>query len=129
MQKTIIPPVRNVHAGAHQQISSLAMDQPRKEEEKMSTFVPVEARPEVPPNMRQWIRLKYLEEYFGYWKYGKLCKYLGVVLVVLGILTLSVFPIGGLVMFAVAGRMVSLAWWYNFIVYTFGKSRTLVLVD
>ncbi|MBI5229569.1 hypothetical protein HY991_05640 [Candidatus Micrarchaeota archaeon] len=129
MQTRIIPQVRNVHSGAQQQISVLARDQPKKEEERMSTFLPVEVKPEVPPNMRMWTRLKYLEEYFGFWKYGKICKPLSVVLGALGVVALGVFPLGGLIMLAVSGRLYSLAWWYDFIIYTFGKSRTLVIID
>lgn len=97
--------------------------------EMQTTFMPVDQKPELPPNMRQWTRWEYLLEYLGYWKYGMLTKALGWVLIPVGILMLGVFPLGGLLCLIIAGRLLDLAWWYNFIVFQFGKNRTLVLVD
>lgn len=128
-QLKITPYALNQQAGAHQQISTLVKDQPEKEALRQSTFLPVESDPNLPPNMRMWKRLEYLEEYIHYWRWGIITRIIAVPLLIAGVLTLPVFAPGALVMFAVAARLLDLSWWYHFIVYSFGKSRTIVLVD
>ena len=119
----------DVNAGAQQQISTLSRDQPWLESKRMSTFLPMDPRPDLPPNMRNWTRFHYVEEYIGYWKYEQVTRVLGISLLALGVLALPVFTPGALVTLAVAGRYLDLCWWYNFIVHKFGINRTLALVD
>ena len=118
------------HAGAQQQLAMLTEDEKAKATpDRMSTFLQVETKPDLPPNMRMSTRWNYLEEYFGYWLYHKYTVVGAVALLVAGIATLGIFWPGALLMIGVAGRLADLAWWNNFIINTFGKSRTLVLVD
>lgn len=98
-------------------------------EEQHNTMLPAESKPDLPPNMRNWTRWEYLEEFVGYWKYEHVTRILAVALLALGILTLEVFTPGALLMIAVSARFFDLAWWYNLIVHKFGNHRSLVLVD
>lgn len=116
------------NAGAQQQALRLAQDG-TPGQDNMSTFMPVEQKPNLPPNMRQWTRWEYLSEFLGYWKYGLVTKLLGWALLVIGVLMLGTFAPGGLLAIMAAARLIDLAWWNNFIVYQFGHNRTLVLVD
>lgn len=120
--------VKNVHAGAQQQVAMLGRTE-GVDAKRMSTFLPVESKPGIPPTMRMHSRWDYLTEYFNFWKAGILTKIAGVALLVLGVICLPVFAPGGLLMIAVGARFNDLAWWNNFIINRFGKSRTLVLVD
>jgi len=124
------PQTHNLHAGAQQQLETLGRDQPRLEQsDRLSTFLPVESAPNVPPNMRMHTRWAYLEEYVGYWKLDHICKVVGAVLLAAGITTLSAFTPGALLMIAVSARLIDLGWWYNFIWSKYGYYRTLVLID
>jgi hypothetical protein len=127
----VTPYALNQQAGAQQGISTLAKDQPGVEmdAERMSTFLPVESRPDLPPNMRMWTRWQYLDEYIHYWRWGLITKALAIVLLIVGVLMIPFFVPGALLTLAVSARLGSLSWMYNFIVWTFGKYRTLVLVD
>jgi hypothetical protein len=97
--------------------------------DSQTTFLPIEQKPNLPPNMRSWTRWEYLSEYIGYWKYGLVTKAAGLLLLVIGFIMLGTFAPGGLLCIIVAGRLLDLAWWYNFITKQFGTNRTLVLVD
>ncbi len=117
------------NASAQSQLVSMPSNPSQAESDMQSTFMPVEQKPNLPPNMRQWTRWEYLSEFVGFWKYGIITKAMGLILVVIGALMLSTFPIGGFLCLIVAGRLLDLAWWYNFIVFQYGKNRTIVLVD
>ncbi len=117
------------NANAQQQALRLSQDQPYRELESMSTYLPVEQKPHLPPNMRQWTRWEYFSEFLGYWKYGLITKIMGWTLLVVGIVMLSAFAPGGLLAIMAAARLIDLSWWHNFIFFQFGHNRTLVLVD
>jgi len=124
------PESHNIHAGAQQQLDVLGRDQPSVEQSnRMSTYLPMDVAPNVPPNMRMHTRWAYLEEYIGYWKYDHVCKIVGAALLAAGITTLNVFAPGALLMIAVSARIIDLGWWANFIWAKFGNNRSLVLVD
>lgn len=127
---TVTPGMLNAHAGSQQQLETLLRDQPLLEAgDRMSTMLPVENNPNLPPNIRQHTRWEYLEEYIGYWKLDHACRVFGAVLLAVGIATLNVFTPGALLMIAVSARLIDLSWWYNFIWSKYGYSRTLTLVD
>jgi hypothetical protein len=124
------PTSRNAHAGAQAQLEVLGRDQPGLEQsDRMSTYLPMDTAPNVPPNMRMHTRWAYLEEYLGYWKFDHVCKVVGAFLLAAGITTLNVFAPGALLMIAVSARIIDLGWWYNFIWSKFGNNRSLVFVD
>lgn len=93
------------------------------------TFLPLQIRPGAPPFVKQHKRYDYLAEYVGYEKdrYKNTLK--AVFCFSFGILTLQAFPPGGLLMFALAARFQDIAWMDGFINKTFGKYRSVVLVD
>jgi len=93
------------------------------------TFLPLYIKQGAPPFMKQHKRYDYLAEYVGYEKdrYKNTLKAL--FCFTFGILTLNAFPPGGLLMFALAARFQNIAWFDGFINKTFGKYRSIVLVD
>ncbi len=93
------------------------------------SYMPMEVSRNLPPNLRQFTRWEYLSEYVEWWKQGVTSKVQSVLFVGLGLLTLTTFPPGALLMFAMAGRHLDLAWMYDFIAKKFGQSRTITLVD
>ncbi len=126
----VTPGMLNAHAGSQQQLETLLRDQPGLEgSDRMSTMLPVENDPNLPPNIRQLTRWEYLEEYIGYWKFDHVCRVLGAFLLAFGIASLNVFAPGALLMIAVSARLIDLGWWYNFIWSKFGTYRTITLVD
>lgn len=130
VQVSITSGLQNAHSGSQQQIEALTADQPQLEAgNRMSTMLPVEVNPNVPPNIRQHTRWEYLEEYIGYWKLDHVCRVVGAFLLAVGIATLNVFAPGALLTIAVAARLIDLGWWYNFIWSKYGHYRTVTLVD
>jgi hypothetical protein len=121
--------IANQNAGAQQQLVALGEAGNLGDAKRMSTFLPVESKPNIPPNMRMHYRWDYLLEYIGYWKAKILDQVAAAVLIVLGVLCLPVFAPGALLMIAVGARFNDLAWMNDFIINKFGKSRTIVLVD
>ena len=120
----------DTHAGAQSQSERIFADKPQDEsEEYMSTMLPIEAKPNLPPTMKNWTRWQYLEEFVGYWKYEHIARVIGITLLIIGFLMLNVFLPGALVTIAVAARQIDLAWWYGEIARRFGQHRSLVLVD
>src|SRR3990167_9114618 len=113
---------QDLNAGAQQQLAQLVRMQGNAEAQAQSTMLPVESRPDLPPNIRNWTRWEYLEEYIGFWKYEHVTRMLGIIFLALGFLCLPYFTPGALLMIAVAGRYLDLAWWYNFIVHKFGNN-------
>ncbi len=93
------------------------------------TFLPLQIKPGAPPFMRQHKRYDYIAEYVGFEKdrYKNMVKAL--FCFGSGLLTIQAFPPGGLLMIALAARYQDMAWWDGFISRTFGKYRSLVLVD
>ncbi len=125
-----MPGQMDAHAGAQQSASKLFRDTGRQQsEEYLSTMLPLDSRPDLPPNMRNHTRWAYVEEYMGYWKYEQICRLMGIALLVLGFVTLNVFLPGALLMLAVSARLLDLSWWYGFIAHKFGNFRSLVLID
>ena len=124
-----IPATADANAGSQAQLVQLGGGQVNMGSADQTTFLPIEQKPNLPPNMRSWTRWEYLSEYIGYWKYGVITKAVGWLLVLIGVLMLGVFAPGGLLCIIVAARLIDLAWWYNFITKQFGTNRTLVLVD
>ena len=125
-----MPAQLDANAGAQHGAARLFKDQAHNEgEDYLTTMLPMESRPDLPPNMRNWTRWGYIEEYAGYWKYEHITRVLGIALLALGFLTINVFTPGALLMLAASGRLLDLSWWYNFIVHKFGNNRSLVLVD
>lgn len=97
-----------------------------------STFVPVEVNDKVPAFFKMDNRWTYLKEYiYEFWMVGKKAQVLAVVYAVLGLLTIKAVPLGSLLLFALAGRYQSIAWWGNAVAAhpDFGGSRALVLVN
>ena len=93
------------------------------------TFLPLHIKPGAPPFMKQHKRYEYLEEYVGYEKdrYKNTLK--AVFCLGAGIMTLNAFAPGAFLMFAMAARYQDMAWWDGFITKTYGKYRSLVMVD
>lgn len=93
------------------------------------SFLPLYVKKGSPPFMKQHKRYDYLSEYVGYEKdrYKNMAK--AIFCFVFGILTLQAFPPGGLLMIALAARFQDIAWMDAFITRTFGKYRSIVLVD
>ncbi len=121
---------QDVNAGSQSQATRLFSDKAKQEgSEYLSTMLPLDPRPDLPPNMRNWTRWNYVEEYAGYWKYEQVTRLMGIALLALGFITLNVFTPGALLMIAASGRLLDLSWWYNFIVHKFGNNRSLVLID
>lgn len=124
------PEMQNSNAGSQQQLETITRDQPQLESgSRMTTMLPMEVNPNVPPNIRQHTRWEYLEEYVGYWKFDHICRVVGAFLLAVGIATLNVFAPGALLMIAVSARLIDLGWWYNFIWSKYGTYRTITLVD
>ncbi len=120
----------DTHAGGQSQAERLFADRPGEQgSEYLSTMLPMEAKPDLPPTMKNWTRWQYLEEFVGYWKYEHMARIIGITLLVIGFLMLNVFLPGALVTIAVAARQIDLAWWYGEIARRFGYHRSLVLVD
>lgn len=99
-----------------------------KDREQLS-YVPVEITPGTPPTMKMHKRWDYLEEYINFWKDGVKFKIKAVALLAFGLLTLTTFPPGALLMIALAARYQDLSWLDDYITQKFGKQRTLVLID
>jgi len=93
------------------------------------SFLPIYIKPDAPPFMRQHKRYDYLDEYVGFMKDGYKYTIKGIFYFGLGLITLPVVPAGGLLMIAMAARYQDMAWLDNFIIKTFGKQRSVVLVD
>ena len=93
------------------------------------SFLPLYVKPGAPPFIKQHKRYTYLDEYVGYEKdrYKNMVK--AVFCFGFGILTLQAFPPGALLMIALAARFQDIAWMDGFITRTFGKYRSIVLVD
>ena len=93
------------------------------------TFLPLYIKPGTPPFLKQHKRHEYLEEYVGFEKdrYRNTLK--AVFCFVFGVLTLQAFTPGALLMIAMAARYQDLAWWATFIAKTYGRYRSLILVD
>jgi hypothetical protein len=120
----------DANAGAQSQTERLFADRAGDESsEYMSTMLPMDSKPDLPPTMKNWTRWQYLEEFVGYWKYEHMARVIGISLLVIGFLMLNVFLPGALVTIAVAARQIDLAWWYGEIARRFGQHRSLVLVD
>ena len=120
----------DTNAGASSQAERLFADRPADEgSEYMSSMLPMESKPGLPPTMKNWTRWQYLEEFVGYWKYEHMARVIGITLLVIGFLMLNVFLPGALLTIAVAARQIDLAWWYGEITRRFGQHRSLVLVD
>ncbi|MFH1056534.1 MAG: hypothetical protein V1717_01920 [Candidatus Micrarchaeota archaeon] len=93
------------------------------------TFLPLYIKKNAPPFMKQHKRYDYIAEYVGYEKdrYKNTLK--AVFCLAGGVLTLNAFAPGALLMFALAARFQDIAWMDGFINKTFGKYRSLVIVD
>ena len=93
------------------------------------TLLPLHIKPGTPPFVKQHKRYDYLDEYVGYQKdrYKNTLK--AVFCLGAGVLTLNAFAPGALLMFALAARYQDMAWWDGFITKTYGKYRSLVMVD
>ncbi len=93
------------------------------------SFLPLHIKPNAPPFVKQHKRYDYLAEYVGYEKdrYKNMAK--AIFCFIFGILTLQAFPPGALLMIALAARFQDIAWMDGFITRTFGKYRSIVLVD
>ena len=126
----VTPGMHNASVAAQQQLETITRDQPKLETgDRMTTMLPMEVKPDLPPNIRQLTRWDYLEEYIGYWKLDHVCRVLGAFLLAFGIASLNVFAPGALLMIAVSARLIDLGWWNNFIWSKYGHYRTITLVD
>ncbi len=93
------------------------------------SFLPLQIKPGAPPFMRQHKRYDYLAEYVGFTKDGYKNTVKAVFCFAGGVATLTTFAPGALLMFALAARYQDIAWMDFFITKTFGKYRSLVLID
>jgi len=95
----------------------------------MKTAVPLEIDPEVRANMRAATRWDYVSEYIGYWIDNKRFWVMAVLFVGAGVLLLDVFAPVALLMIAVGAKYRNMAWMDNFTYSTFGRNRSLVLLE
>jgi len=95
----------------------------------MLSFTSVETNPDIPTFMRTNNRWDYVKEYIDFWKNEKTAALQFVFFLGAGIFTLPLFPPGGLLMIAMAGRFKSLQYWNKFVYRDFGKYRTLIMID
>lgn len=94
-----------------------------------TSMIPVGITKSVPPFLRHWTRFEYLSEYVDFWTLGVKSKAKAVGYFALGLATINYFAPGALLMFALAARHQDIGWICNFINTTFGKNRSIVLVD
>ena len=93
------------------------------------TFLPLEIKPGTPAFLKQHKRYEYVEEYAGFEKDRYKNTFKALFCFTFGLLTLQAFAPGGLLMLALAARYQDIAWWDGFITKTYGKYRSLTLVD
>ena len=88
-----------------------------------------EVRPDLHPVMRTNTRYGFVMEYLEFWRNEKIFWTLFVFWIAAAIFTFTVFPIGSLLMFALAARFRVMAGGARFISQTFGVQRTIMTVD
>ncbi len=93
------------------------------------TMLHADANEKLPAFMRTNTRWNYALEYIDFWRAEKKTMILFVFFLIAAFVTLPYFAPGGFLMFALAARLKSLAYWNKFVYRTFGKNRTLVMVD
>lgn len=94
-----------------------------------TSFLPIDIAPGTPPTMRQHTRWDYVKEYVDFYLLGVKSKVRTIVFFALGLLMINYFAPGAFLMFALAARAQDQAWWCNYINNTFGKYRSIVLID
>jgi len=94
-----------------------------------TSYLPMEIAPGTPPTMRQWSRTQYISEYVDFYTLGIKSKVKGIALLALGVVTIPYFAPGALLMFALAARNQDVGWMCTYINESFGKNRSIVLVD
>ncbi|MFQ5406070.1 MAG: hypothetical protein ACE5DI_02860 [Candidatus Micrarchaeia archaeon] len=93
------------------------------------TILHTDSNEKLPPFLRTNSRWNYLLEYIDFWKGEKKTILYFFFFLAAGFVTLPIFVPGGLLMFAMAARLKSMAYWNKFVYNVFGKNRTLIFVD
>ena len=84
----------------------------------------------LPPFLRTNNRYSYVQEYIQFWWRGEKIHWaLFVFWLAAAIFTFTVFPLGSLLLFALAGRFRDMAYQYRFVANMFGVNRTIMVVD
>ncbi len=99
------------------------------EQDAPHTMLHADAKESLPPFLRTNTRWNYVLEYIDFWRAEKKTMIYFIFFLVGGFVTLPYFAPGGLLMFAMAGRLKSLAYWNRFVYNIFGANRTLVFTD
>ncbi|PIT85138.1 hypothetical protein COU36_04980 [Candidatus Micrarchaeota archaeon CG10_big_fil_rev_8_21_14_0_10_59_7] len=110
-------------------VASAVNPQIAAREQQNKSFLPLAIKPGAPPFLKQQNRREYIDEYVGYYKDGAKFSIKAIALFGLGLATLEIFPPGALFMIALSARYQDIAWMDRFIYKTFGKYRSLTLID
>lgn len=103
---------------------------PQSPPNQMTTFVPMQVKPNVPPMFKTDKRWTYLTEYINDFYIGsKKSLFKAIIYLALGLFILNKFAPGALLMIALAGRYYNISWWQNEVLGpVFSGGRALLLV-